>query len=240
MARAWNEAALSAIRLDFPAPTVHARNLYHLSAALWDVWAAFADGGETALFVDEPHRAADVEAARNDAIAFASYRLLSQRYRQSLGAEETEAALTATLEELCGVVDVDAYAGDHPDSAAAFGLKVGDEILAGTLDDGSWEATDYDDPSYMPLNPPLVVAESGTVMVDPDRWQPLLLELSLSQNGLPLPNEQQAFVGSHWGAVTPFAIDPSGESGVPSLDPGPPPRIAVPATQQEYRTARSR
>ena len=31
VATIWNEAALDAIRRDFPAPTVHSRNLYHLS-----------------------------------------------------------------------------------------------------------------------------------------------------------------------------------------------------------------
>ncbi len=34
VARLWDEVALDAIRRDFPAPTVHARNLYHLSAAM--------------------------------------------------------------------------------------------------------------------------------------------------------------------------------------------------------------
>ena len=34
--RQWNEENLAAIRIDFPAPTVHARNLFHLSVAMWD------------------------------------------------------------------------------------------------------------------------------------------------------------------------------------------------------------
>ncbi len=41
VARLWDEALLDAIRRDFPAPTVHARNLYHVSAAMWDAWAAY-------------------------------------------------------------------------------------------------------------------------------------------------------------------------------------------------------
>ena len=39
VARQWNEALLSAIRIDFPAPTVHSRNLYHVSAGMYDAWA---------------------------------------------------------------------------------------------------------------------------------------------------------------------------------------------------------
>ena len=38
---------LDLIREVVPAPTVHARNLFHTSAAMWDAWAAYdpiADG----------------------------------------------------------------------------------------------------------------------------------------------------------------------------------------------------
>ena len=40
VARLWNEQALEAIRRDYARPTIHARNLYHLSVAMWDAWAA--------------------------------------------------------------------------------------------------------------------------------------------------------------------------------------------------------
>ncbi len=40
VARRWDEATLDAIRRALPAPTVHARNLFHVSAAMWDAWAA--------------------------------------------------------------------------------------------------------------------------------------------------------------------------------------------------------
>ena len=41
VARDWTEAALYAIRKDLARPTVHARNLHHLSAAMYDAWAVF-------------------------------------------------------------------------------------------------------------------------------------------------------------------------------------------------------
>ena len=34
VARVWDDALLDAIRRDVPAPTVHARNLFHTSAAM--------------------------------------------------------------------------------------------------------------------------------------------------------------------------------------------------------------
>ena len=40
-------ALLDAIRRDVPAPTVHARNLFHLAAAMWDAWAAYDAGRAT-------------------------------------------------------------------------------------------------------------------------------------------------------------------------------------------------
>ena len=41
VARQWNELMLDAVRNDFARPTVHARNLYHVSMAMWDGWAAY-------------------------------------------------------------------------------------------------------------------------------------------------------------------------------------------------------
>ncbi len=78
VARIWNEALLGAIRLDVPAPTVHARTLFHTSAAMWDAWAAYDDTA-TGVFVDEDQvdedlDAAGVLAAREEAISFAVYR----------------------------------------------------------------------------------------------------------------------------------------------------------------------
>ena len=40
-ARQWNEMLLASIRRDFARPTVHARNLFHTSVAMWDAWAAY-------------------------------------------------------------------------------------------------------------------------------------------------------------------------------------------------------
>ena len=43
VARLWNEVMLEAIRNDFARPPIHARNLYHLSVAMWDAWATYED-----------------------------------------------------------------------------------------------------------------------------------------------------------------------------------------------------
>jgi hypothetical protein len=40
VARKWNEVLLEAIRNDFARPTVHARNLFHISTAMYDALAS--------------------------------------------------------------------------------------------------------------------------------------------------------------------------------------------------------
>src|SRR3954447_8861120 len=88
VARMWDDALLDAIRRDTPAPTVHARNLFHVSAAMWDAWAAY-DPDATGYFVKEKLHADDVEAAREAAISYAAYRLLLHRYSLASGLQET-------------------------------------------------------------------------------------------------------------------------------------------------------
>ena len=42
VARLWNEVLLEAVRKDFARPTIHARNLYHISSAVYDAWATYS------------------------------------------------------------------------------------------------------------------------------------------------------------------------------------------------------
>src|SRR5438093_6950036 len=88
VARRWDEALLDAIRRALPNPPLHARNLYHLSAAMWDAWATYdptADG----VFFTEKHTASDTAAARNEAISYAAYRILSSRYLKAVGGADS-------------------------------------------------------------------------------------------------------------------------------------------------------
>lgn len=229
VARLWDEALLDAIRRDFPAPTVHSRNLYHVSAAMWDAWAAFdprADG----VFVTEKLTRKDPAAARDKAVSYAAYRLLRHRYKDSVGARESLAQFDDLMDALCYRTD---RLGTRGDSASALGNRIAQQIIDATRDDGAREEDGYAAPEYVPVNEPMIVELPGTTMVDPDRWQPLALEVSISQNGQPLPVGPQHFVGPHWGHVTPFALVPN-EAGLP-IDPGPPPHLADPATADAYK-----
>ena len=219
VARVWDEAMLDAIRRDVPAPTVHARNLFHTSAAMWDAWAAYdqrADG----YFVHEKLQADDVQAARETAISYAAYRILLWRYSRAAGLQETFDELTDTMRSLCYRID---YVSTEGDSPAALGNRIAAAAIAYGARDGSLEDQRYVDTDYKPVNAPLVVAEPGAQMTDPNRWQPLALAQIVAQNGLPIPGNVQRFVGPHWGHVKGFALPPAAD-GTP-IDPGPPPRL---------------
>jgi hypothetical protein len=219
VARVWDEALLDAIRRDVPAPTVHSRNLFHTSAAMWDAWAAYdpqADG----YFIHEKADADDVRAAREASISYAAYRLLLWRYSRAAGLQETFDELASTMRSLCYRIDFVSTDGDSP---AALGNRIAAAAIAYGKGDGSLEDQRYIDTDYHPVNAPLVVAEPGTEMADPNRWQPLALAQIVAQNGLPIPGSVQRFVGPQWGYVEPFALPPSSD-GTP-IDPGPPPRL---------------
>lgn len=219
-ARVWNEALLGAIRRDVPAPTVHARNLFHVSAAMWDAWAAY-DAQADGYFVHEKHDGG--EAEREAAISYAAYRILLHRYSMAAGLEATFADLAGTMRRLCYRID---YVETEGDSPAALGNRIAATVIARGREDGALEERRYDDPDYAPANGPLVVADGRADMSDPSRWQPLALARIVAQNGTPIPGRVQRFVGSHWGRVRAFALPPAPD-GLPA-DPGTPPAYGDP------------
>ena len=230
VARRWDEALLDAIRRDFPAPTVHARNLYHASAAMWDAWAAYEPGADGVYFYDKL-AADDVAAARDAAVSYAAYRVLSHRYRDSAGGAESLRQFDQLMADLCYPWEVDGTAADTP---ATVGNLVAATVIEATLDDGSLEAEGYTTRDYTAVNEPMIVQEPGTVMNDPNRWQPLALEISYTQNGQLLPIGPQEFIGPHWGEVTPFALPEPKVPGLP-IDPRDPPYLHDETTDAEFK-----
>jgi len=231
VARRWDEALLDAIRRSLPNPPVHARNLFHVSVAMWDAWAAY-DTTASGYVFKEKVRAADVAAARNEAISYAAYRVLTARFIKAVGADRSLSEFDDLMDGLCLPISI---SGTEGDSSAAIGNRIAKAVLDYGKKDGSNETNGYAAPDYKPVNPPLVVATAGITLVDPNRWQPLQIEHMVSQNGIPLTNGIQQAVGPHWGHVTPFAIPAGGAAGTP-IDPGGPPRFGDPATDALYRT----
>ena len=58
---------------------MHARNLFHVSAAMYDAWAVYDDTA-VGYVHREKQVVANPEAARHMAISYAAHRVLSYRY----------------------------------------------------------------------------------------------------------------------------------------------------------------
>lgn len=188
----WDEAALQGVRDTKPGPTIVARVLAVVHAAMYDAWAAY----DATAVPTRPHaswRRPAVEATdanKSKAVSFAAYRALLDLF-------PTEAAALDALMAQLGY--------DRADNSTDLGTPagVGNVAAAAMLEfrhhDGSNQLGDlhagaYSDyTGYIPVNTPETV-------VDPNRWQPLAV-----------PDAQghitvQVFTTPHWGLVTPFAM----------------------------------
>ncbi len=243
VARLWNEALLEAIRADFARPTVHARNLFHTSIAMYDAWAVFDENAETYLLGNRVHNyindfegfetSIELEEARNMAISYAAYQLLSHRFENSPGHEESQQRFDYLM-ELLGYdpgYDQSYYQLGNP---AALGNYIAESIIEYGLIDGSGESMDYSNEYYEPVNPPLAVEFEGwTGLIDPNRWQPLQLRVFVDQSGNVISDSSPEFQSPEWGNVTPFSLKASQSTtylreGNPYkvyFDPGAPPQL---------------
>lgn len=239
MARQWNEALLGAIRQDFARPTVHARNLYHVSAAMWDAWAAF-DPVAQAVFHQEKLVLAEPKEAREEAISYAAFHVLSWRFARSPGAAESLRRFEDLMRRLGYDPDFHSTEGPTP---AALGNRVAQTVIREGLDDGSNERGNYANQHYQPANRPLLPALPGNPGInDPNRWQPLALDTYIDQAGRVLPVGEPEFLSAEWGAVKTFALrayrpEAHPRSGFDYFvyhDPGAPPRLGS-ASEDEYQ-----
>lgn len=207
IARFWNEEILNAIRIDLPHPPVHARNLFHLSAVMYDAWAAY-DPKAAGFLYGEKHTATDVAVARREAISYAAYRLLRQRCALSRSAATTFAVLDARFAALgFNRNNLDAT----PVTPAGVGNAVFAALTAFVAEDGARQNFAYADPQpsnggYRTVKAlPLAIAIPGTLAMNVNRWQPLAITDATSQNGIPV-DSNQTFLGSQWLNVRPFAL----------------------------------
>jgi hypothetical protein len=208
-ARIWDEELLHAISRDTARPTVHSRNLFHTSAAMYDAWAAY-DGTAAQYLHHEKTTAADVEQARHEAISYAAYNIILHRFYTgpagglpaSPGREETRTAIRNQMMALG--YDPDAT----PTAASLLGTRVAQTVINYGLSDGSNETNVYaSDPPYSSVNPPMTFDLPGTTMNDPNRWQQLhFLGGRIDQFGRPINMSTQGNLGPRWGDVEPFAM----------------------------------
>ncbi len=216
VAREWNELLLESIRNDLARPTIHARNLFHTSIAMYDAWAAYDEEAEPFFLgktidgftcdfegIGTP---ANIEAAREEAISYAMFRLLKHRFFNSPARIQMFPQYDAFFFQLgydSGYTSTDYTTG----SAAALGNYIADQLIDFGLQDGSNEQLNYNNQFYAPVNPALVMEFSGNPSLsDPNRWQPLSLDVFIDQSGNVIPFNTPPFLSPEWGQVTPFAL----------------------------------
>ncbi|EDP72182.1 hypothetical protein FBALC1_13812 [Flavobacteriales bacterium ALC-1] len=218
IARLWNEALLEAIRSDFARPTVHARNLFHSSVAMYDIWAIYDENarpyfvGETvngfASVLEDFILIESKEASLKRAISYAMYRLLSHRFQNSPGAETTLQRFDLLMGKLGYDTTYTSLLYEFG-NAAALGNYVAQSIIDYGLQDGSREATSYDNAYYVPVNEPYVLDANAGVnppINDPNRWQPLALNIFIDQGGTIIDADTPPFLSPEWGNVYSFAL----------------------------------
>jgi hypothetical protein len=223
-ARMWDEKLLSAIRLDTPNPPVHARNLFHISVAMYDAWAAY-DSNSVGYIYRGKQVSTNVEADRSQAISYAAYRMLVERFSIAKNSNTSVSNFTALMNTLGYPTN---NLSTNPATPAGLGNLIAQTVSAYFINDGSFQTNRYADlpanqGGYFPLNAPLTVSNTFVQVADVNHWQPLAITNGLDQNGNPI-GPVQTFLGSQWLHVRPFALSRIDYSK-PWINYGPQPKL---------------
>jgi len=216
IAREWNEQVLHAIRNDYARPTIHARNLFHTSIAIYDIWAVFNNKASTFLLgktvgnyrcnFDGFYIGQSIDEDQKTAMSYAVYRIMLHRFSNSPGIEEIYLSINNLMDELGydkNMQSVDYHSGN----AAALGNYMANQIIAFGMQDGSNEENDYANLFYEPLNENLNTDYGGNPnLTEPNHWQALTIEEFIDQSGNYFPGGAPEFLSPEWGKVTPFSI----------------------------------
>nr|MBS0038036.1 vanadium-dependent haloperoxidase [Saprospiraceae bacterium] len=239
LAREWNQLLLNAISQDLARPTVHARNLFHISAGMYDSWAVYQDtswtyfmGKNTGGF-DFPFEGIDSPAnpveAIEETLSFTTFRLMEHRFSNSPGISKITQSIRGLMLQR-GYNFLNTSTDYQNGGPAELGNYIASLIIEFGLQDGSHEGDGYDNKYYEPVNPPLVMDDPGNPdLIDPNRWQPLTISNAVDQSGNPV-GSTLPFLSPEWGNTIPFSLNETdvttymrnGDEYKVYLDPGPP------------------
>lgn len=221
IAKRWTEHLVFAVRNDFARPTVHSRNLFHASIVMYDAWAAYENdadfyllgktfGNFQVLYEGVPS-VADKQAAQEEAISFAMYRLLMHRFQNSPGLGVTFANVNAFMDSL-GYDKTNISKDYIHGGPAELGNYIADRMIAYGYLDGSNEVGGYSNLYYQPIQDRIQVEQPGNPnMIDPNHWQAISLSYAVDQAGNVLSSDPP-FLSPEWGNVVPFALQDSVKS----------------------------
>jgi len=248
VARQWCDAMLECIRHDYPRPAVQARTVAHAGWAMYDAMAIYDDqsrpyilGNDLGFFISEFNGVAipdDVEAAQEKAISYAMFRLLTARFENSAPPGEWESFMAPLLDNLMISLGYDTSVGSDDYSngdPANLGNYIADQIIQLGQIDGTNSENDFSNQIYNPVNGNIWPALEGNPQCDnPNRWQPVGLDLFYDEFGQPFPTGAPAQT-VEWGSAIPFALTPDdvsirqreGFDWKIYFDPGEPPLLDI-------------
>jgi len=252
IARNWSERVLESIRMDNPHPPAQARNLFSYSVCMYDAWTAY-DTNAVGFIYHTKHTAADVAAARREAISYAMYRMMVERLAYSRTATN-QAVRNPDFMTACGY-DPNNTSRDTS-TPAGVGNSIYDAVSGWFLNDGSLQTNGT---SYPIANPPVAYPDypvghprryvflngmmnpfahgttdgTNNTLVDVNIWQRLIVANAIDQNGFPV-NPLQGYSGGPWLWVRAFSLSRI-DSDKLWIDPGPPPFLGT-ATDAEFKS----
>jgi hypothetical protein len=211
--------------------------LFHLSAAMYDAWAAY-DTTASQYLHHEKSSAANVEAARNEAISYAAYDLILHRFVTGpAGVGPGKAATVVDIRQQMMDLGYDPdFTSTVGNSPAALGNRIAQTVINYGLADGANETNKYANPPGF-VNDPLTFDNPGVLMNDPNRWQPLhFLGGRIDQFGRPINEATQTHLTPFWGQVQPFSMTAADRSASGVYhDQGPPPMLNT-TTEPEFKS----
>ena len=191
----WDEELLQAVRALPPGPTVVARAISVVHTAIFDAWAAYdarARGTRLGGTLRRP-AAERTLANKNKAISFAAYKALVDLF------PARRSDFNEQMSYLGYAVD-----GSDTSTPATVGNTAAQAVIDYRHDDGSNQLNGYADTTgYKPVN-------SGDLVVDPWRWQPLRVPLGTGP--------QQIALTPQWSKVKGFALKSPWQFTTPGPD----------------------
>ncbi len=184
---------------------------------MYDTWAAYTPAADNYFLGDTVGEfycpftgitpPSNIPAAQEEAMSYAVYRLMKHRFQNSPGSSEINSYIDSLFLHLGydPALTSIAYATGPP---SALGNFLAQEMIAFGFQDSSNEQNDYDNLYYAPVNGTLAPVASGNPhLTDPNRWQPLTLNVFIDQSGNVIPISTPKFLSPEWGWVTAFALD---------------------------------
>lgn len=249
----WIQEIIEYIPLDGQGPTIHARNMFHASVALYDAWAFYDPKAKPYLLGNQigefkcelkdfevPEMPRD--SAQFVAMSYAVFRVMEYRLNLYGSKTRTFDEFIFHFEDLG--LDLGFRSADYTTgSPAALGNYIAQEIIRYGDQDGSQEEHRYETFYYEPVNPLIKPQVSGNPTIkNPNRWQPISVNEYVDKKGIDatLPEwnylfvlTQNLFLTPEWGNVSPFSFteddltvyERGGEFKV-YVDPGPPPQLS--------------